>query len=48
MAFRQIKSPALANQAVLNTKLDVSSVAGHSAALTASVIRPVPAPGVAC
>ena len=32
MAFRQIKSPALANQAVLNTKLDVSSVAGHSAA----------------
>ena len=31
MAFRQIKSPALANQAVINTKLDVSAISGHSA-----------------
>ena len=31
MAFRQIKSPALANQAVINTKLDVTSVSGQTA-----------------
>ena len=31
MAFRQIKSPALANQAVINTKLDVTAISGHSA-----------------
>ncbi|HSG50701.1 MAG TPA: hypothetical protein VLA40_01240, partial [Rheinheimera sp.] len=32
MAFRQIKAPALANQAVIETKLDVSSVSGQTAA----------------
>ena len=31
MAFRQIKSPALANQAVIDTKLDASSVSGQTA-----------------
>jgi len=31
MAFRQIKSPALANQAVISTKLDVTSVSGQTA-----------------
>jgi|13_taG_2_1085334.scaffolds.fasta_scaffold00020_76 hypothetical protein len=31
MAFRQIKSPALADQSVLNTKLDASSVSGQTA-----------------
>ena len=31
MAFRQIKSPALADKAVLNTKLDESAVQGQSA-----------------
>ena len=30
MAFRQIKSPALADQSVLNTKLDASSVSGQT------------------
>ena len=30
MAFRQIKSPALANQAVINTKLDATSVSGQT------------------
>ena len=34
MAFRQIKSPALANQAVINTKLDVTSVSGQTASNT--------------
>ena len=32
MAFRQIKSPALANQAVVNTKLDTSAITGQLAA----------------
>ena len=31
MAFRQIKSPALANQAVIDTKLEASSVSGQTA-----------------
>ena len=30
MAFRQIKTPALADQAVINTKLDVTSVSGQT------------------
>ena len=30
MAFRQIKSPALADKAVINTKLDESAVQGQS------------------
>ena len=36
MAFRQIKSPALANQAVIDTKLDASSVSGQTATTSAS------------
>ena len=32
MAFRQIKSPALADQSILNTKLDVSAVSGQTTA----------------
>ena len=31
MAFRQIKTPALADQAVITAKLDVTAVSGHSA-----------------
>ena len=31
MAFRQIKTPALADQAVVTAKLDVTAVSGHSA-----------------
>ena len=31
MAFRQIKTPALANQAVIDTKLDVTAVSGQTA-----------------
>jgi len=34
MAFRQIKSPALADQSVLNTKLDASSVSGQTASVS--------------
>lgn len=30
MAFRQIKSPALADKAVIDTKLDESAVQGQS------------------
>ena len=30
MAFRQIKTPALANQAVIETKLDVTAVSGQT------------------
>jgi hypothetical protein len=33
MAFRQLKAPALANEAVINTKLAPSSVSGQDAAL---------------
>jgi hypothetical protein len=33
MAFRQIKAPAIANEAVLNTKLAPSALAGQSASL---------------
>jgi hypothetical protein len=36
MAFRQIKSPALANQAVIDTKLDASSVSGQTATTSAN------------
>jgi predicted nucleic acid-binding Zn-ribbon protein len=32
MAFRQIKAPALANQAVIETKLDVTAISGQVAA----------------
>ena len=34
MAFRQIKTPALADQAVITAKLDVTAVSGHSAVTT--------------
>lgn len=34
MAFRQIKTPALADQAVVTAKLDVTAVSGHSAVTT--------------
>ena len=36
MAFRQIKTPALANLAVTNVKLDVTSITGQTALGTIS------------